>query len=85
MKKSQKLPKLKNYTLFVSEHFPTYHSRKGEPTNFIEKIKSGEKIHTLRANFDWWKRRIEAIRNHEGYLSFRGWEGIPYKSKQVEN
>ena len=30
--------KLKTYVIFVSRTFPAYHSKKGQPTNFVEKI-----------------------------------------------
>jgi len=45
---------------------------------FVEPILSGKKIHTIRANYDFWKL-------HNGKeFSLRYWEGKPYRSKQIE-
>jgi hypothetical protein len=45
---------------------------------FVEPILTGKKIHTIRANYDFWKR-------HDGKeCSFRVWQGKPYRSRQVE-
>jgi hypothetical protein len=45
---------------------------------------SEKKIHTLRENYPFWKKRIDAINRGEGYLSIRIWVGKPYRSKQRE-
>ena len=42
------------------------------------------KIHTIRANYPLWKKRISEIQNGNAILSIRYWSGKPYKSKQVE-
>ena len=42
-------------TIMFSRLFPTTHSRRGEPTRFIEKVMLGEKIHQIRRNYDKWK------------------------------
>lgn len=42
------------------------------------------KIHTIRANFPLWEKRIAQIQNGEAVLSIRQWTGKPYRSKQVE-
>lgn len=75
---------MKTIVLMVSKVFPAYHPMKGEPTNFKEKILSGEKIHTIRGNYDLWKKRIGQVLSGEAYLSLRQWEGKPYHSKQEE-
>ena len=75
---------MKTYVLIVSERFPQTHKRRGELTYFPTKIKNGEKIHTIRANYDLWEKRINDIKNGLARLSVRVWEGKPYKSKQVE-
>lgn len=75
---------MKTYVLTVSRFFPATHKRKGEPTGFVEKILKGEKIHTIRANYELWKKRIEDVQNGYAVLSLRYWEGKPYRSKQVE-
>lgn len=112
--------KLKTYVLMISKTFPAYHPRKGQHTNFIQKIwktfpdlkvseykhnffeqdfkKSivwcyrvvdGEKRHTIRVNYDLWKKRADKINKGEAVLSLRQWTGSPYNfkkdgSKQVE-
>lgn len=87
---------MKTYVLTVSRVFPTTHKRKGEETGFISKIfaaiKPNEdfndlidpKIHTVRANYELWKKRIEQVQKGEAILSIRYWSGKPYNSKQVE-
>lgn len=76
--------KKKNYVLTLSETFPKTHPRAGQATNFISAVEHGEKIHTLRRNYDLWKARCEKINAGEAVLSVRVWEGKPYNSKQLE-
>lgn len=48
---------------------------------------SGEpqlKRHTIRANYELWRKRFEQIERGEACLSLRQWTGKPYCSKQVE-
>ena len=68
--------------LMVSRVFPSYHKNKGELTRFEQKIRDKNKIHTIRANYEKWKRKIDQIRNGEVVLSIREWQGVPYHSKQ---
>lgn len=68
----------------VSKEFPIYHTNKGQPTGFEEKINSGEKVHTIRGNYPFWKKRADKINAGEAILSIRQWSGKPYKSPQVE-
>ena len=42
------------------------------------------KIHTIRGNYEMWKKRFEEIENNKACLSVREWAGKPYRSKQVE-
>lgn len=42
------------------------------------------KIHTIRGNYEMWKKRFEEIENNKACLSVREWSGKPYRSKQVE-
>lgn len=42
------------------------------------------KIHTIRANYPLWAKRIAQIQDGEAVLSVRQWTGKPYRSKQVE-
>lgn len=74
---------MKTYVLTVSEYFPKGHIHEGQPTDFIKKIKSGEKIHTIRANYDSWKKKIDEVNAGKAILSIRTWSGKPYNSKQV--
>lgn len=84
--------KLKTYVLIVSRNFPMTHPRKGEPTYFPEKILKGlnlntdesidPKGHTIRGNYDLWKKRINEVAAGKAILSIRYWTGKPYNSKQ---
>lgn len=42
------------------------------------------KLHTIRANYLLWEKRIKDIQNGHAVLSIRQWSGKPYRSKQVE-
>lgn len=42
------------------------------------------KIHTIRANYPLWDKRIAEVEQGEACLSIRQWTGKPYHSKQVE-
>lgn len=75
---------LKTYVITVSRFFPSTHPRKGEPTDFVDAIKDGRKIHTIRGNYELWAKRIAQVQAGEAVLSLRYWEGRPYFSKQVE-
>jgi len=86
---------VKTYVLIVSKTFPKTHSKSGKHTFFIEKINEakisisetpimGSKIHTLRGNYQLWKKRIDEIQKGKAILSLRFWIGKPYNSKQVE-
>lgn len=44
----------------------------------------GPKRHTIRLNYELWKKRADKINAGEAVLSLRQWSGEPYKSKQVE-
>lgn len=41
-------------------------------------------IHTIRANYPLWKKRIAEVERGEACLSVRKWSDKPYRSKQVE-
>lgn len=78
------MPKMKTYVIMVSRIFPKYHPRAGQYTGFAEKILSGDKKHTIRANFDYWEKAITEIMNGIACLSVRDWTGTPYRSEQKE-
>ena len=75
---------MKKYVLTVSQYFPKSHPKAGQETNFPLSIKYYDKIHTIRGNYELWKKRFEKIDKGEAMLSVRIWEGKPYKSKQRE-
>lgn len=83
---------MKTYVLTLSKAFPATHPRKGEPTGFRDKfvaaIKQLEggwwKLHTIRANYTLWEKRIAEVQRGEAMISIRAWMGAPYRSKQEE-
>jgi hypothetical protein len=68
----------------IAKTFPVHHIRKGQETNFAELIEKEIKKHTLRANYQLWKKRADEINQGIAYLSVRQWSGKPYASNQVE-
>lgn len=42
------------------------------------------KLHTIRGNYERWKKIIDEVRSGEAILSVRQWTGKPYNSKQEE-
>lgn len=76
--------KKKVFVLTVSKEFQSTHPKKGQPTEFVDKIICGSKIHTIRANYDLWKKRIDLVNEGKAILSLRYWSGKPYNSKQYE-
>ena len=83
---------MKKYVITLSQVFPVTHCRKGEPTGFKDKflaaIGKAEfgwlKLHTIRANYELWKKRFDEIDAGKACLCIRQWSGKPYRSKQVE-
>lgn len=78
------MKKIKTYVLIVSQYFPAWHPKAGQPTGFVEKIFNGEKIHTVRLNFDWWTNIMDEVKKGDAIISLRYWSDKPYHSKQVE-
>lgn len=96
--------KKKIYVLMVSRYFPANHPRAEQPTNFENLIPFSImnlekqprvcgnyriKIHTCRANYELWKKRIQKVQEGKAVLSLRYWSGSPYNykrdgSKQIE-
>jgi hypothetical protein len=76
--------KKKTFILTISKYFMGNHPKAGQPTLFKEKILSGEKIHTIRGNYDRWKMIVDQVNSGEAELSLREWTGKPYRSKQEE-
>jgi hypothetical protein len=75
---------MKTYVIILSKHFLANHKRAGEETHFKEKFLNGAKLHTIRANYPLWERRIKEVQAGNAVLSVRQWTGKPYRSKQVE-
>jgi len=86
---------MKTYIITLSRHFLANHKRAGEETHFKEKFLLGQgltdydtpslaKIHTIRANYPLWEKRIKEVQDGRAVLSIRQWIGKPYRSKQVE-
>lgn len=77
---------MKTYFLTLSQVFPSTHPRAGEPTFFRDKIHAAitgnrdywNKLHTIRANYEFWRKRFEKIAAGEACLSIREWVGKPY-------
>ena len=77
---------MKTYYLTLSKVFPVTHPKAGKPTNFDMKVhctligrcKDLIKFHTIRANYDFWRKRFEKIAAGEAVLSIRQWVGKPY-------
>jgi len=72
------------YILTISKTFPLTHPEGGNETNFEFAILSDTKKHTLRANYDLWKKRFEKIDKGLACLVVRQWTGKPYRSKQKD-
>lgn len=83
---------MKTYVIMISRVFPATHPRKGEKTYFIEKIlkpsdvkyssEFPEKLHTIRANYELWTKRISEVQSGNAELSLRYWTGSPYNSRK---
>lgn len=75
---------MKTFVLTISKNFMATHPKAGHPTEFYEKIIAGTKIHTIRGNYELWKKRIDQINEGKAVLSVREWMRKPYRSPQVE-
>lgn len=86
---------MKTYVITLSRHFLANNKRAGEETHFKEKFLLGQglvdyetpsmaKIHTIRANYPLWEKRLKEVQDGHAVLSIRQWTGKPYRSKQVE-
>jgi len=84
MKKTKKIKPLKIYVITMMVKFPTQAPYIAKTTGFKKKILSGEKKHTIRQNYEFWKKRIDEVNAGKAILSVRQWSGKPYNSKQTE-
>lgn len=64
--------------------FPATHPKRGLLTGFEQKIKTGEKKHTIRNSRFVWDKRYHDILAGKKYLSLREWTGRPYYTEQRE-
>ena len=82
---------MKTYYLTLSQVFPSYMPNAGQQTYFEAAFHAGQvfnrgseclyrkpKLHTIRANYDFWAKRFEKIAAGEACLSIRQWVGKPY-------
>lgn len=83
MKKTKKT-KLKTYVITLMVKFPAKAPFLANKTEFKKKVLSGEKKHTIRRNYKFWKKRIDKINEGKAVLSLRQWSGLPYRSEQKE-
>lgn len=70
--------------IVVSKAYPKVHKRHGEQTHFATKLVNGEKLHTIRNNYDLWAVNAEKMKTGNYVLSVRQWSGVPRRSKQCE-
>lgn len=77
----------------LSSKFPAKHIKAGQPTDFERAYYAAQgykfscvfqKVHTIRANYEFWSKRFKDIEAGKAFLSVRQWEGKPYRSMQRE-
>lgn len=66
----------------LTKKFFDQHPRAGQPTWFADAVKAGVKIHTCRDNYDYWVKKVEALKDADGTLCIREWTGRPFRSPQ---
>jgi hypothetical protein len=76
--------------ILLSKTFFPKHPKAGQETEFMGKVMVSVhqssiygnyyKIHTCRANYEYWKRKIYRLKAVNGVLSVRQWSGKPYGS-----
>ncbi len=83
---------MKTYIIMLSKYYPATHPQAGEPTFFRDKVLAAvlhnnsqwQKLHTIRANYLLWEKRIKEVREGKAILSLRQWSDKPYRSKTQE-
>lgn len=84
-----KAQKIKRYRMPVSVKFPKRHPKAGEETYFTSKIRANNildemsvfwepKLHTIRANYELWKKRMGEVQRGEAVIDLYYWDGKPY-------
>lgn len=74
---------MKIFTIMVASKFMRGHPKVGELTDFRRKIQTGDKIHTVRQNYNHWLSRVTEVNADKAKLELRQWSGKPYNSDQV--
>lgn len=85
------MSKIKTYNIMLSRVFPTTHPKAGQETDFKPKVMAAlngmpcyrKKLHTIRANYELWKKRFEEVERGYAVINLRQWIGRPYRSKTV--
>lgn len=72
---------MKKYSVKLAKTFMSSHPRKGEETGFKEEFLSERKKHTIRQNYEEWRRRFTQIEQGQACLAVEEWSGKPFKSK----
>lgn len=83
--------KIRTYNIMLSRVFPTTHPKAGQETDFKPKVMAAlngmpcyrKKLHTIRANYELWKKRFEEVERGYAVINLRQWIGSPYRSKTV--
>lgn len=75
---------MKKHVIIVSSKFLKAHPRAGEETGFPQKVIDGTKIHTLRMNYPYWKKKIDEVNAGIAELHVRTWSGKPFVEPQKE-
>lgn len=64
-----------------SRLFPTTHSRRGEHTHFIENVMTGDKIHTIRRQYDRWRVIADKTAARPYTIALCQWAATPRRSR----
>lgn len=73
-----------NVVVILSKDIFAEGKKASTPSDFARKVKTGAKRHTVRANFDYWRERIERLQQRGGVLSLRQWSGKPYEKGSTQ-
>ena len=71
---------MKTYYLTLSNVFPSTHAKAGMNTCFEEKLRV-YKLHTIRANYDFWKKRLNKLQQER--LAFQSVSGLANLTAKV--
>lgn len=85
------MSKIKTYNIMLSTVFPVTHPKAGQETGFKPKVLAAlndtpcylKKLHTIRANYELWKKRFDEVDGGYAVINLRQWLGRPYRSKTV--